>query len=96
MKPENIVLQNPGSVESIKIVNFEISTKFKKDVPLTEKIGTPYYIAPEVLERKYGPKCDVWSCGIIAYICLYGKAPFEGASDMEILKRVKKGRFSLR
>ena len=96
MKPENILLQAVGSVESVKIVNFEISTKFSKDVPLTEKIGTPYYIAPEVLDRKYGPKCDVWSCGIIAYICLYGNAPFEGASDMEILKKVKKGRFSLR
>jgi calcium-dependent protein kinase len=96
MKPENILLQTAGSVESVKIVNFEISTKFKKGVHLSEKIGTPYYIAPEVLERRYDPKCDVWSCGVIAYICLYGKAPFEGASDNEILKRVKNGRFSLK
>ena len=80
----------------MKIVNFEISTKYIKEVPLTEKIGTPYYIAPEVLERRYGPKCDVWSCGVIAYVCLYGHAPFEGVTDMEILKKVKKGRFSLR
>ena len=51
MKPENILLQNPGSVESIKLTNFEISAKYEKESLLTEKIGTPYYIAPEVLER---------------------------------------------
>jgi calcium-dependent protein kinase len=62
---------------------------------LSEKIGTPYYIAPEVLGRKYGFKCDIWSCGVIAYICLFGRAPFEGKNDQEILHKVRKARFSL-
>ena len=95
MKPENIQLHSDGSLDSIKIVNFEISTKLEKGLCLTEKIGSPYYIAPEVLEKNYDSKCDVWSCGVIAYICLYGYAPFAGSSDLEILEKVKKGRFSL-
>ena len=78
MKPENILLQAVGSVESVKIVNFEISTKFSKDVPLTEKIGTPYYIAPEVLKGSYTTQCDIWSMGVIMYIMLCGKPPFGG------------------
>jgi calcium-dependent protein kinase len=61
---------------------------------LDEKLGTPYYIAPEVLAKNYGSKCDIWSCGVIAYIVLSGIPPFNGASDQEIMKKVKLGKFS--
>ena len=61
---------------------------------LDEKLGTPYYIAPEVLAKNYGPKCDIWSCGVITYIVLSGIPPFNGASDQEIMKKVKSGKFS--
>lgn len=61
---------------------------------MKEKLGTPYYIAPEVLEENYGPKCDVWSCGVITYILLSGIPPFNGSNDNEIIQRVKLGKFS--
>lgn len=94
LKPENILLEQNKEFDQIKIIDFGTSLVFDENKKLDEKLGTPYYIAPEVLAKSYGPKCDIWSCGVITYIILSGNPPFNGASDQEIMKKVKKGDFS--
>lgn len=55
--------------------------------------GTPYFIAPEVLNGEYGQECDVWSLGVVIYVCLTGKYPFDGRSRDEVFGKIQKGEF---
>ena len=94
IKPENLLLDKECGDSILKIIDF--GTSSNTGGRLTQKYGTAYYIAPEVLKEDYDEKCDVWSCGVILYILLSGKPPFYGRGDKEIISRVEKGEYSLR
>ena len=94
LKPENVLLEANKEFDQIKIIDFGTSLVIKDGEKLDEKLGTPYYIAPEVLQKNYGSKCDIWSIGVITFIILSGIPPFNGASDQEIMKKVKLGKFN--
>ena len=63
---------------------------------MSQTYGTPYYIAPEVLRKDYDKQCDIWSIGVILYILMCGKPPFNGRSDGEIIAAAKKGKYNFR
>ena len=90
LKPENILFDG----DILKIVDFGTSRNFDSKKKMKNCHGTPYYIAPEVLNESYNEKCDVWSCGVILYILLSGVPPFNGAHDDEILDSVMKGKYT--
>lgn len=94
LKPENFLFSSKEEDATIKIIDFGLS---RHEEPLSgimkTKVGTPYYVAPEVLSKRYTKSCDIWSIGVIAYILLCGYPPFYGDSDNQIFESVRSGRF---
>ena len=94
LKPENLLYLNDGNEKNnpIKVIDFGLSQIFINR-PLTTKVGTAYYVAPEILKGKYTEKCDIWSAGVIFYVLLTGELPFNGSNDVEIYSKIKKFEF---
>lgn len=86
IKLDNIMI-NPETHE-IKLIDFGFATKFSERERLKGKIGTPYYVAPEVLKGSYGGECDMWSIGIMTYYMLVGDPPFNAESDHELFDNI--------
>ncbi|CAN1305031.1 Calcium-dependent protein kinase 4 [Linum perenne] len=76
LKPENFLLVNKDDDFSLKAIDFGLSVFFKPGQIFTDVVGSPYYVAPEVLLKHYGPAADVWTAGVILYILLSGVPPF--------------------
>lgn len=77
----------------VKLIDFGLSKRFSQSDQLEKMktvVGTPYYVAPEVLRGSYDKRCDVWSLGIILFVFLCGYPPFEGDNNKEIFKNVLK------
>ena len=85
IKPENIMITSSGSV---RLIDFGLS-KAAQQKRLTTVAGTPYYMAPEVLDSDYGQKADIWSLGVLLYTLVSGYLPFQGSSSAEVFRKIK-------
>jgi len=94
LKPENIVFEAKDPNSNLKIIDFGTSKKLLDNQKLNSRLGTAYYMAPEVLKNNYDFKCDIWSCGVILYIFLCGYPPFNGKNNDEIFERILQGKYS--
>ncbi|XP_004247730.1 phosphoenolpyruvate carboxylase kinase 1 [Solanum lycopersicum] len=86
IKPENILF---NEWNDLKLADFGSAQCFREGELMSGVVGTPYYVAPEVLAgRDYNEKVDIWSAGVILYIMLAGMPPFYGDSTEEIFEAV--------
>ncbi|GJM99232.1 hypothetical protein PR202_ga16315 [Eleusine coracana subsp. coracana] len=95
LKPENFLFLNKSEDSPLKAIDFGLSVYFKPGDRFTEVVGSGCYMAPEVLNRSYGPEIDVWSAGVILHILLCGFPPFWGDSDEKIAQAILRGGINL-
>ncbi|KAL6893932.1 hypothetical protein ACP4OV_008030 [Aristida adscensionis] len=91
LKPENFLFVNQNEDSPLKTIDFGLSMFFKPGEMFADVVGSPYYVAPEVLLKHYGREVDVWSAGVIIYILLSGVPPFWDESEQGIFEQVLKG-----
>jgi calcium-dependent protein kinase len=91
---KKINIKNSDEI-NIKLIDFGTCNYISQDKSFTMRVGSPYYIAPEVLNKKYNEKCDLWSCGVILYILLVGYPPFTGRNTSELFENISVGKYSI-
>ena len=94
LKPENILIKkDEDGFYRVKICDFGTSKAFKIGDMQKQLVGSAYYIAPEVIQKKYNSKCDLWSCGVIMFVLLTKKPPFGGRTDAMIMQNIQIGKY---
>lgn len=88
LKPENFLFANKKETAPLKAIDFGLSVFFKPGERFNEIVGSPYYMAPEVLKRNYGQEVDIWSAGVILYILLCGVPPFWAETEQGVAQAI--------
>ncbi|XP_010523987.1 PREDICTED: calcium-dependent protein kinase 32 [Tarenaya hassleriana] len=88
LKPENFLFGNKKETAPLKAIDFGLSVFFKPGERFNEIVGSPYYMAPEVLKRNYGQEVDIWSAGVILYILLCGVPPFWAETEQGVAQAI--------
>ncbi|MBA0873039.1 hypothetical protein Goshw_025734 [Gossypium schwendimanii] len=92
LKPENFLFDTVEEDATLKATDFGLSVFYKPGESFSDVVGSPYYVAPEVLRKHYGPEADVWSAGVILYILLSGVPPFWAETEMGIFRQILQGK----
>jgi serine/threonine protein kinase len=95
LKPSNIFLADTDTGPEIKVLDFGVS-KAPVAGDLTQEgqiLGTPQYLSPEQVNGKVGPSSDQYALGVLLYVCLTKKLPFEAHQNLSLLRAIEIGRF---
>ena len=110
LKPENIMYKDTQNANEslitkesvgketleVNIIDFGLSKLLQnlQKGELKTLVGTPYYVAPEVLSGQYSKECDCWSLGVIMYAILSGCLPFYGNTPKEVFDRIRNAKIN--
>lgn len=90
IKPKKILVTSDGE---IKLIDFGLA-KWTAYGKLRTTIGTPYYLAPEVLKNIKTTKSDIWSLGVLLYCLLSGFLPFVSDAQESIFEKAMEGKYT--
>ena len=85
IKPDNIMIT---SNDTVRLIDFGLAANSANKRGLTEIAGTPYYMAPEVIQGAYGKQSDLWSLGVILYTLVSGYLPFQGDNQAIVFQKI--------
>jgi calcium-dependent protein kinase len=96
IKPDNCLYVSEDPSAEIKLLDFGLSNKFGSEniERMYSLVGTPYYIAPEVLRGSYSKECDIWSLGVLLYLLLSGRQAFASSNIKELYPKIKRAEYS--
>lgn len=97
LKPDNFVFENHSKDAELKLIDFGLATKFgTKFHKMDSIVGTPHYVAPEILKGEYSFECDLWSVGVIMFKLLSGSHPFTSEHPRGLLHSLLNGKLKFR
>jgi calcium-dependent protein kinase len=89
LKPDNFLFLGSGDGD-LKVIDFGMSRHYAARARMNSKVGTPYYMAPEIHRQTYTYHCDMWSIGVVMFLLHFGFPPFHG-NDREIERKIQAG-----
>eukprot|EP00548_Thalassiothrix_antarctica_P001936 CAMPEP_0194146890 /NCGR_PEP_ID=MMETSP0152-20130528/22213_1 /TAXON_ID=1049557 /ORGANISM="Thalassiothrix antarctica, Strain L6-D1" /LENGTH=690 /DNA_ID=CAMNT_0038847539 /DNA_START=71 /DNA_END=2143 /DNA_ORIENTATION=+ len=94
LKPQNLLLKSKENNANIKVADFGFSRRVHTPQSLTNRCGTPSYVAPEILKNiPHDIKADMWSVGVITYVLLVGYPPFMDEKQQELFRKIRSGEY---
>lgn len=91
IKIENLIFGSGEFSNNLKLVSLSLCHVMRENEFLSDKVGSPYYLSPEMIRRRYDFRCDWWSAGIVMYIILSGIPPFVGKTENEVISNISSG-----
>mmetsp|Transcript_837 Transcript_837/g.1387 ORF Transcript_837/g.1387 Transcript_837/m.1387 type:complete len:891 (+) Transcript_837:244-2916(+) len=89
IKPRNYLLRSKRDDVDVRLADFGFAQHVHAPNSLTSQCGTPFFVAPEVINRKpYDQKVDMWSIGVTTYLLLSGETPFNGKNRQQLFRRI--------
>ena len=96
IKPENILLSDTSDLPTIKLADFGLSKLMGPEERLNVPCGTLAYVAPEVLSgNPYGKAVDLWSIGVVCYLMLRGRLPFDSKDKQTLIEKTIEAKYDL-
>ena len=95
INPESFVFINKNKDSPLKLIEFGSYKHFDKKLPITQRVESVQFLAPEVMTEVYDEKCDIWSLGVLLYIMLTGEHCFNGKTKEEITYSILNNEFTI-